>query len=398
MLLQQLLKASNVLSWRFRRGSSVCGLSMLLFLVQPQWVSGKTLNADEAAAVDKAVEAEIERQQIVGVAIGIVQNGDIVYVKGYGLADRERRKRVDLDTVFNWASNSKPLAAVAAVQLVEEDLLDLDADVRDYVPEFPDKGVIITTRHLLCHQSGIPHYDNGEVIRSDQNTRRRLDLMDPVDALERFKQSPLLYNPGEQTSYSSFAFVLLSAVIQSAGKQSFRKQIDTRIAEPLGLKSLQLDIEKPRHNWAVGYVKTENGDIMRSKDQAHYWKHGAGGYKSNIQDFVRWAQALINRELLNEDGEALLTATQATADGAASVWGLGIKVSRTNGQLLLTHGGLQDDSTTHLEIYPEKKYGIVTMSNARYASHPQLARAVFEALNCEQQTTEDFSTLEAAQD
>jgi len=79
-------------------------------------------------------------------------------------------------------------------------------------------------------------------------------------------------------------------------------------------------------------------------------------------------------------GEALLTANQTTADGAASVWGLGIKVSRNRGRLFLSHNGLQDDGTTNLEIYPEDKYGIVTMSNARYADHAKLARAVFKAL------------------
>jgi CubicO group peptidase (beta-lactamase class C family) len=379
-----LLKTEKDLRPNFWRGAWVRGF-LLLFLMQPQLAVSRTINADTAAAIDKAVEAELERQQIVGAAVGIIQDGAIVYVKGYGLADRERRKRVNLDTVFNWASNSKPLAAIAAVQLVEDGLLDLDADVRDYLPEFPDKGVVITTRHLLSHQSGIPHYENGEIVRSDRNAGKRFDLMDPVNALERFKLSPLLHQPGEQTSYSSFAFILLSAVIQRAGKEPFQDQIDARIIEPLKLATLQLDTEKIRPNWAVGYVKNDDGQIARSEDRAHYWKHGAGGYKSNIQDFARWAQALINRELLSEEGEALLTANQTTADGKKSAWGLGIKVSRKNGQLRLEHGGLQDDGTTYLEIYPEDKYGIVTMSNARYANHPRLARSVFEELRGEKQ-------------
>src|SRR5690606_10775158 len=119
-----------------------------------------TLAAGRAAAVDRAVEAEMERQELVGVAVGVIQGGKVVYLQGYGLADREKQTPVTTKSVFNWASNSKPFAAVLAMQLAEKKKLDLDADVRDYVPEFPDKRARITARHLLDHQSGIPHYGN----------------------------------------------------------------------------------------------------------------------------------------------------------------------------------------------------------------------------------------------
>src|SRR5689334_6172312 len=99
----------------------------------------KPLPPAKAKAVDQAVETAIDEQQLVGVAIGILQQGRVVYVKGYGDADREQKIPVTLESKFNWASNSKPVAAVLAMQLVEKQQLDLDADVRKYVPEFPEK-------------------------------------------------------------------------------------------------------------------------------------------------------------------------------------------------------------------------------------------------------------------
>ena len=101
-------------------------------LAKPAAVQSSLTDA-ESEAVDIAVLAELEKQEVVGAAVGILYEGEIVYVRGYGLADRKRRTPVTTATVFNWASNSKPLAAFAAMQLVEEGKLDLDSDVRRYM-------------------------------------------------------------------------------------------------------------------------------------------------------------------------------------------------------------------------------------------------------------------------
>src|SRR5436305_1742921 len=108
----------------------------------------RELDARQAVAVDEAVRAVMARQHLVGVAVGVIRDGQIAYLKGYGMSDRERGTPVTTETVFNWASNSKPLAAVLAMKLVEKGELDLDADVRRYLPEFPSKGAVISTRQL----------------------------------------------------------------------------------------------------------------------------------------------------------------------------------------------------------------------------------------------------------
>src|SRR6478735_3965992 len=134
-------------------------------------------------AVDGASLSEIDKQKAIGMSVGVIKDGKIAYLKAYGLADREKQTPATTQTVFNWASNSKPLAAILAMQLVESKALDLDADVRTYVPEFPDKGVVITTRQLLCHQSGIPHYSNGQVIPTETNHATAQPFLDPVNGL-----------------------------------------------------------------------------------------------------------------------------------------------------------------------------------------------------------------------
>lgn len=343
-------------------------------------LASKPLAAEKATAVDEAVSEEMENQDIVGAAIGIIQDGEIVYLKGYGLSDREKRVPVTVRTVFNWASNSKPLAAVAAMQLVEKDLLDLDSDVREYVPEFPDKGSIITTRHLLTHQSGIPHYTNGKIVPTKRTYATARPFMDPVLALDTFNQSPLIFEPGDEVSYSSYAYILLSAVLQRAGKENFAMQVNRRIARPLGMHSLQLDVEfASQPHWTVGYTKNAEGQIVRAKDQAEYWKHGAGGFKSDIKDFALWARALINRQLVSEETETLMWTPQLLSNGEKTEWGLGFTIHEQGG-LKVSHSGKQEETSTRMVLYPRGRNGVVVMCNSGFADEGAISTAVYKAL------------------
>jgi serine beta-lactamase-like protein LACTB len=356
-------------------------ISFALLRVTALAVEVASLSPATAAAVDTAVQAEMKKQQAVGVAVGVLQQGKIVYLKGYGLADREKETPVTVDTVFNWASNSKPLAAVAAMQLVEKKQLEIDADVRQYVPEFPDKGTVITTRHLLTHQSGIPHYSNGRVLGTDRKYDVELPFLDPVIALDTFNRSPLIFQPGEKNEYSSYAYVLLSAVVQRAGKQGFVEQVQSRIADPLQLKSLQLDFAtKDQPHWAAGYQRNLTQQIVRTADQANYWKHGAGGYKSNIADFAKWAEALLNHRLVANDIEEQMWTPHKLSNGQATNRGLGFIVEDQNGPKI-SHNGGQPETATRMVLYPKARHGVVVMCNCQFVKPGEITTAIYAALN-----------------
>jgi CubicO group peptidase (beta-lactamase class C family) len=337
------------------------------------------LDPERAAVVEAAVEAEITRQQIVGLSLGVIQDGRIVFLEGYGLADREQSRPVTTDTVFNWASNSKPLAGVLAMQLVEQHKLDLDADVRTYVPELPDKGDVITSRQLLCHQSGLPHYRNGVVIPTERTYDSDLPFVDPVVSLDRFNLSPLIFRPCEKCEYSSHAYVLLSAAIQRAGMQPYAEQVEERISRPLEMTSLQLDFPKADPLWAAGYAMVD-GRIERVPDEAEYWKHGAGGHKSNIIDFARWAEGLINRRLVSAAAETELWTPQTLADGAVTGYGLGFRIDHDGDRLVVHHNGSQPGVASRMELHPAERVGIVLLCNSQFAKVNDITAAIFHAL------------------
>lgn len=329
-------------------------------------------------AVDAAIRKEMQEQKLVGVAIGIIRDGQLAYLKAYGHADAEKQSPMTTETVINWASNSKPLAAVLAMQLVEKGKLDLDADVRTYVPEFPEKKYTITMRQLLCHQSGIPHYTNGKIIGTERKYQQPDPFNDPVNALDKFNRSELIFEPCTKSSYSSYSYVLASAVIQRAAGRPFMEQTAVAVTIPLKMASFQWDSAKPQPNWAKGYIR-RGESIVPAPEEANDWKHGAGGFKSNIRDFARWAQALINRELVSEATENAMWTRQKLKDGKVTNYGLGFVVS-TSGGLRIAHSGSQSETKTNMVLYPREKRGIVIMSNSSYADVSKLTNAVQSAI------------------
>lgn len=336
------------------------------------------LEPERAARIDQAVQTEMQKERVVGMAIGIVENGRIVYLRGYGYSDLENNVPVTTDTMFRWASCTKPLTAVAALQLVEQGKLDLQADVRKYVPEFPDKGTPICARDLLCHQSGIVHYENGKVIPTVRAYEMPHPFADPVLALDKFKESPLLFKPGKKFSYSSYGYVLLSAVVQRAGGKPFAEQVTERIAKPLGMTTLQPDyewVEIP--NRAVGYELDDGDHIVRSPDTDQSWKWGAGGYISTIGDFARFAEGLLAGKLVTKETQARMWQSQKTSDGKlvgydGYGYGLGFEVQATKkaGLVKVFHEGAQEKTRTRMVIYPSRHNAVVVMTNCEWVNEP----------------------------
>ena len=331
--------------------------------------------------IDQAVLKEMESQQIVGASVGVIRNGRVVFTRGYGLADREKKINFSEKTVVNWASNSKPVVAVAAMQLVEQGKLSLEDRIKKHLPELPVSCDEITVRQILCHQSGYPHYSNGKIAPLKMPIESGADGNDPLFSIKRFAGAPLIYKPREQYSYSSYAFVLLSAVIQRAGKERLSDQIKNRITQPLDMGSFQLDAELDMQlNWAVGYKKNFVGAVARVPEYAHDWKHGAGGYKSSIVDFAKWAEGLINRKLCSEASEKAMWKSQKTSNGKSTDAGLGFFITTQNGTLKVSHGGSHSEARSRMVLYPKAKHGIVVLCNCGHADPAKISTAIYRVL------------------
>jgi serine beta-lactamase-like protein LACTB, mitochondrial len=329
-------------------------------------------------AVTDRITREIEAQNIVGISVALVRDGRIISTRHFGWEDRERQIPASGATMYRWASISKPLTAVIAMQLWEEGKLDLDADVRLLVPEFPEPAEqrIVTTRQLLCHQGGIVHYTNGPVVKTP---RPELEdrYIDIIDALDTFKASPLVGVPGEKYSYTTHGYILLGAVVQRAGGAMYPQQVQQRISSPLAMITL-----KPDFQWeeipsrAVGYRRGrgENAGMVVSTDTDVSWKLAGGGWISSVDDLARLGVGLLGNQFVRPETRELMWTPQKTSDGEQTAYGLGFQIARHRGKLLVSHGGSQEKSRTLLAMLPDENVAVAIMCNTEGTNLVPLGR------------------------
>lgn len=355
--------------------------TLLLCSLSAVGLFAQSLSEVKRAKVDQAVRAEMEKQNLVGLAVGLIRDGQVAYVQGYGWADREKRIPFTTRTITNWASNSKPVVAVRCLQLVEQGQVRLDDSVRQYLPELPEHCDPITVRHLLCHQSGYPHYRNGTIRKLPVPITSQRGALDPVFSLNRFGGSPLMRDPGTGYSYSSYAYVILSALLERAGRQPLSKQLDENILRPLDMESFTLDGPyEGQKDWSIGYQRNGLGQVARAPEYANDWKHGAGGYKSHIVDFARWAEGMIGGSLVSDESQKAMWTPQKLDSGKPTSCGLGFFVAEENGIPKIYHGGSHAEARSRMVIYPTRKHGIVVLCNCGHAEPARVTTAIYQAL------------------
>ncbi len=158
----------------------------------------------------------------------VSKNGEIIWSGQSGIAETETAGPINPDTKFRTASVSKLFAATLALKLAEDGKLDLDADIRTYVPDWPDHGgAVITLRHLAAHTSGISHYDGGDHYDA---TAQYATLN---DSLSIYAHKKLLFAPGEDYSYSSYGYALMGAAIENVTEESFADTLERHVTGAL---------------------------------------------------------------------------------------------------------------------------------------------------------------------
>jgi CubicO group peptidase (beta-lactamase class C family) len=341
------------------------------------------LSSRRARAVDRAVLAQMEKEELVGVAIGVIEDNRVVYLKGYGFEDRERSVPLDPErTMLRWASLSKPLTAVVAMQLVEEGVLGLEDDVRRWVPDFPDKGATIRVRHLLSHQSGIPQYQKGKVFPRVRDHDTPHPYADVELALDTFSESPLLFPPGTKYGYSTHAYILLSAVVQRAGGKAFYEQVRERVMKPLGMTNLTPDWQwEDIPHRAVGYRWKKKEGVVLAPDTDVSWKLGGGGFLSTVADLARFVEGVMNDELVRLETRKKMWTKQRLAKGKVTEAGLGFVIAKDDqGRTKIIHNGSQEGAATRMMIYPAEKRAVVVMTACEWAKVTTIGNLVMDAV------------------
>ncbi len=341
------------------------------------------LGPDQLAQIEALVRDKADALGVPAVSVAVGTGGEIVWSEGFGTADLEHDAPASAATLYRTASITKWMTATAALSLVEEGRLDLDAPVQDYCPEFPEKRWPLTSRHLLTHRGGVRHYVGGngeprgtsgeraELARRRYEERHRfLDrFTDVIRPLDGFKDDPLLFEPGARYRYSSHGYRLLGCVLRGAAGDRYNELMETRVFTPAGMTAT-----RPDDAWAIipgrasGYFIDRRGGLRRDDYRDVSENLPAGGHLSTSADLVRFALAWDRGELVSEESKAAMTARPAFANAEPEEdegrwYGFGVNVAEWQGHRILLHSGGQSGTSTLLVLFPDDDLAVAVMTN-----------------------------------
>ncbi|MCG6188564.1 serine hydrolase domain-containing protein [Maribellus maritimus] len=300
-----------------------------------------------------------EEGQSVGWSVTVSIDGKIIMSEGFGYGNLEQQTPVYPDkTRFRIGSISKALTAAGLGVLMRQGKIDLDAHVRKYVPDFPEKKYPITVRQVAGHVAGIRHYNGTEFLSSKyyETVEEGLDI---------FKNDTLLFEPGTKYRYSSYGFNLLSAVMEAASGEEFLSYMKKAVFDPLQMTQTLPEYHDSIVPFRSGYyATTEDGKDINAPYVDNSYKWAGGGFLSTTEDLVKFGNAILDNVLFSEEVTKELTTSQKTNDGKKTGYGMGFAVRETSyGRKYFGHTGGSVGGTSNLMIFPEKKMVIAATTN-----------------------------------
>lgn len=341
------------------------------FAQQPQ-----RLPEEKIRKIEQLISAEMSRQQIAGLSVALVADNQLRWSAGYGFADLENFVPARALTVYRLGSISKPVTAVAVMQLVERGLLDLDAPVQKYCPAFPQKQWPVTARHILGHLSGIRHYN------SDAEFDSTRFYPTVAAGLAMFKDDPLLHEPGTKYTYTTHGYSVLGCAVEGASGKKFTDYVRENIFGPAGTERMRADsVADLIPGRAQGYRRNPDGTLRNSPLADNSYKIPGGGFVSTVEDLARFAAAVQTWKLVRRETAEQMFTKQRLRDKTETTYGLGWQVGATaDGRRTVSHGGAQQRVSTLLYTRPDQNLAVALMTNVEGTRLGDLAAQIADAV------------------
>ncbi len=344
-----------------------------------------------------ALFAQWDKTDSPGCALAIIQNGKIIYKRGYGMANLELDVPISPQSVFYIGSVSKQFVSACIGLLAIQGKLNLDDDIRKYVPEIREYETPITVRHLIHHTSGVRDYLTLiGVAGFDFGTYHEQDVLDLIA-----RQKELNFKPGEEHLYSNSGYFLLSVIVHRASGKTLREFAGEFIFTPLGMKSSHFhdDYMQLIKNRATGYYPAGKGqyrNFISTFDNV-----GSGGLFTSIEDILLWDQNFYTFKVGGKELYDLMHTKGKLNSGAELDYAFAIDLGTYKGLKTEEHGGALGGYRSALTRFPEHNFSVVILSNLSAANPSSLAYRVADIYLAdyykEEQTeaeTEHLKTIE----
>jgi CubicO group peptidase (beta-lactamase class C family)/D-alanyl-D-alanine dipeptidase len=327
-------------------------------------ISPRSPYAAAAETLERFIAHEMADKELPALSVALVDDQEIVWARGFGFADPQKKVPATAETVYRVGSVSKLFTDIAVMQLAEQGKLDLDAPVTRYLPELRPRnpfGKPVTLRQLMSHRSGlvreppVGHYfdpDNPSLART----------------VASLNQTSLVYAPGTRTKYSNAAIAAVGYVLERTQGQPFAKYLKRAVLDPLGLDRSSFEpTPELTKNLAKAYMWTVDGRVF----EAPTFELGispAGSMYTTVTDMGRFMSALFaggrgaKGQMLKPSTLAEMWTPHFAPPGQKTGYGIGFGVREMEGRRTVGHGGAIYGFATTLKAMPDDKLGVVVVT------------------------------------
>lgn len=335
------------------------------------------------SAVD-AIFAPWDETGSPGCALGVVEDGEFIYERGYGFANLDWDIPSATDTVFYVGSVSKQFTAAVIALLAEEGTVDLDENIREYFPEIPKYVRPITVRHLVHHTSGLRDI---YTLMSLAGIRLE-DVFTDEQAIELIAaQRETNFEPGSEYLYSNSGYFLLAQLVERASGKTLREFAEERIFAPLGMEDTHFH-DRPSHIVDRRAISYQDSDVdfdnyiatghreFQVSYLGNFDKVGAGGLYTTVRDLLLWDRNFYSGDVGGRPFLDLIHTRGALNDGSQLTYAFGLTVDEYRGLKTVSHGGSMMGFKAAYLQFPEQRLSVITTCNLGSINPMPLAQQV----------------------
>jgi D-alanyl-D-alanine carboxypeptidase len=322
----------------------------------------------DTAVIDSLIRATVRERGLVGLSVGVAQDGKIVFAKGYGVLSLSRRDAITRETMFAVGSVTKQFTCSAVLLLAQDGKLSLTDHVAKYMPHLTRAGDI-TLLELGQHVSGYRDYYPLDFVDQEMLQPRGADSI-----IAEYATRPLDFDPGTRWSYSNTNFAILGRVVEQVSGEPFGAFLQRRIFTPVGMAHTRYAPSRDS-TMASGYTSFALGSPIPATPEGAGWAGSAGAIWSTPTDLLTWDMALIDGRVVAADAYRTLTTPRRLADGRSTGYGCGEFVGDGGAAVVLRHGGAVSGFLAQNTVIPATRSAVVLLTNSDFAF------AALDALN-----------------
>ena len=357
-------------------------LSLIVILIS---FASFSVNANMSGLSKKIDLLFDDRSQKPGCAVGLVENGEYIHSKGYGLANLEHEIPIGMDTIFRIGSVSKQFTTMAIAILEEKDELSFEDEMKVHIPDLVDYGEKVTINHMIHHYSGLGDYEYmdypgrfknavGEEFRWGNE-----DYLTNKEFHDLIKTLPLIRKPEKKFHYSNTGYVLLALVAENASGMSLREFAEKEIFKPLGMNNsfFNDDVNLPFKNRADAYTPIDDESDKYKINVTNLSWVGDGGVYTSLNDFIKWDKNFYENKL-GMGGQSLIQTMEMTFEETKvskrnqkmdkekeneNTYAFAQNLAYYNGYKRWSHSGSWVGWLAHYARFPELRFSTVVFCN-----------------------------------